>query len=99
MKTESKHPQAPPSMEEAIYVLLSNARQGVRHRYEKYESQIQKSPRNAVLGAVATGYLLHRVPVRAILVAQIRVLSALTPPVLFLFGPPSSVHDGMMTEF
>jgi hypothetical protein len=40
----------------------------------------------SVLGAAAAGYLLHRMPVRAILVTQVRVLSALTPPALFLFG-------------
>jgi len=39
-----------------------------------------------VLGAVAAGYLLHRLPVRAILVTQVRVLSALAPPALFFFG-------------
>jgi hypothetical protein len=34
----------------------------------------------------AAGYLLNRLPVRAILVTQVRVLSALMPPALFLFG-------------
>lgn len=73
-------------MEEGVNVLLSNARQGIRNRYEKCEYQIRKSPATAVLGAVAVGYLLHRMPVRAILVTQVRVFSALIPPALFLFG-------------
>lgn len=73
-------------MEEGVTVLLSNARQGIRHRYQKCENQIRKSPTTAVLGAVAVGYLLHRMPVRAILVTQVRVLLALTPPALILFG-------------
>ena len=73
-------------MEEGVNVLLSNARQSIRSRYKKCEQQIRKSPTTAVLGAVAVGYLLHRMPVRAILVTQVRVLSALTPPALFLFG-------------
>lgn len=38
------------------------------------------------MGAVVAGYPLHRLPVRAILLTQVRVLSALTPPVLILFG-------------
>lgn len=74
------------SMEEMVGVSLCNARQGIRHRYQKCENQIRKSPTTAVLGAAAVGYLLHRLPVRAILVTQVRVLSALTPPALFLFG-------------
>ncbi len=73
-------------MEEGVNVLLNNARQGIRQRKQNCERQIRKSPTTAVLGAVAVGYLLHRLPVRAILVTQVRVLSALTPPGLFLFG-------------
>lgn len=73
-------------MEEMVGVSLCNARQGIRHRYQKCENQIRKSPTTSVLGAAAVGYLLHRLPVRAILVTQVRVLSALTSPALFLFG-------------
>lgn len=80
------HPATPLSVEEGVNVLLSSARQGIRRRYQKCEHQIRKSPATAVLGAVAVGYLLHRMPIRAILVTQVRVLSALTPPALFLFG-------------
>jgi hypothetical protein len=32
------------------------------------------------------GSRLHRLPVRAILITQVRVLSALAPPALFLYG-------------
>lgn len=39
-----------------------------------------------MLGAVTAGYLLHRMPVRAILVTQVRVLAALTPTALWVFG-------------
>lgn len=80
------HPATAPSMEEGVKVLLGNARQGIRHRYQKCENKVRKSPTTAVIGAVAAGYLLHRMPVRAILVTQVRVLSALAPPALFLFG-------------
>ena len=85
--TGTPNKQEPPlSMEEGINVLLCNARQAVRHRYQRCQNQIRKSPTTAVLGAVAAGYLLQRLPVRAILVTQVRVLSALAPPALFLFG-------------
>lgn len=73
-------------MEEGVNVLWTNARQGICDRYHKCENLIRKSPTTAVLGAVAVGYLVHRLPVRAILVTQVRVLWALTPPALILFG-------------
>ena len=86
MNDTSNHPASPTSIEEGVHVLLSNARQDICHRYQKCEDLIRKSPTTAVLGAVAVGYFLHRMPVRAILVTQVRVLSALTPPALFLLG-------------
>jgi len=86
MDKPSTQSATPLSLEEGVNVLVSNARQGIRHRYLKCENEIRKSPATAVLGAVAVGYLLHRMPVRAILVTQVRVLSALTPPALILFG-------------
>ena len=73
-------------MEQGIDVLLCNARQGIRQGFEQCQQQIRKSPATAVLSAVAVGCLLHRLPMRAILVTQVRVLSALAPPALFLFG-------------
>ncbi len=74
------------SMEEMVNVSLRNVRQNIRQRYQQCENRIQRSPAASVLGAVAAGYLLHRMPVRAILITQVRVLSALVPPALLLFG-------------
>ncbi len=73
-------------MEEGVNVLLGNVREGIRERYRKCENRIRNSPTKAVLGAVAAGYLMHRLPMRAIVLTQVRVLSALTPPALLLFG-------------
>jgi len=86
MNDQPNHPEKPMTMEEGVNVLIDNARQGIRQRYHKCESRIRKSPTKAVLGAVAAGYLMHRLPMRAIVVTQVRVLSALTPPALLLFG-------------
>jgi len=86
MTDTSNQPETPLSLEEGANVLWCNAQQGIRHRYQRCQNQIRKSPTTAVLGAVAAGYLLHRLPVRAILVTQVRVLAALAPPALFLFG-------------
>jgi len=86
MNDTSNNPAEPVSVEEMVHVSLCNVRQDIRHRFHKCEDRIRKSPAASVLGAVGVGYLLHRLPVRAILVTQIRVLSALAPPALFLFG-------------
>lgn len=86
MSDQSNHPPTTQSVENGLKTLLNNATQGIRQRYHKCENRVRLSPTTAVLGSVAAGYLLHRMPVRAILVTQVRVLSALTPPALFLFG-------------
>lgn len=86
MNDSSDSQTIPRPMEEGIQVLLNSARQGIRHRYEKCEMRIRNSPKAAVLGAVATGYFLHQLPVRAIVVTQVRVLSALAQPALILYG-------------
>lgn len=86
MNDPSNNPVAPVMLEERLRVSLRNVRQDIRHRYQECENQIRQSPTVSVFGAVAVGYLLHRLPLRAIFVTQIRVLFALAPPVLFLFG-------------
>jgi hypothetical protein len=86
MNDPSNVPATRLSTEEGVAVLLSNVRHDLCRNYQKCEDRIRKSPATAVVGAAAVGYLLHRMPVRSILVTQVRVLSALTPPALFLFG-------------
>lgn len=86
MSDTSNQPSTPQSIEEGVRAMLSNTRQRIRERHQKCENRVRKAPTKAMLGAVATGYILHRLPVRAIVVTQVRVLSALTPPVLLLFG-------------
>lgn len=79
-------PAPPLSVEEGVNALLCNAQQSIRHRYQECEHHIRKAPTQSLLIALAAGYCLHRLPVRAILVAQVRLLSALAPPALFLYG-------------
>ncbi len=86
MNNTSSEPAKPLSMEEGVSELMNKARECISQRCQKCEDQIRKSPRTAVLGAVAVGYLLHLLPLRAILVTKVKVLSALTPPALLLFG-------------
>ncbi len=80
------HPQSPPSMEEELTVLVRKAREGLVRRHQRCEARIRESPTTAMLGAIAVGYILHLLPLRAILVTKVRVISALTRPALLLFG-------------
>jgi hypothetical protein len=86
MNDYSNEPVPLQSVEQGVCLLLSKARQNVLHRYDQCQARVRKSPTTAVLGATAAGYLLHRMPIRAILLTHVRVLSALTPPTLLLFG-------------
>jgi hypothetical protein len=54
--------------------------------YARCEERVKQSPGKAVLIAVASGYFLHRLPVRSLLVSQVRLLAALAPPALYAFG-------------
>lgn len=86
MRKTPNHQLMPRTVEEGVNALLTDAQQSIRHHYRECEQHIRKSPASSVLGAVAVGWCLHRLPVRALLVAQVRLLSALAPPALFLFG-------------
>lgn len=86
MNDQPNNPPEFQSVENGLSVLLDRTQRDIRQRYHRCEERIRRSPATAVLGATAVGYLLHRMPVRAILLTQVRVLSALTPPALLLFG-------------
>jgi hypothetical protein len=86
MNQPLNQPEEPMSVEKMVHVSLCDARYRIHREYQNFEEQIRKSPIASVLGAVAAGCLLHRLPVRSILVTQARVISALVPPALFLFG-------------
>lgn len=80
------------TMEDRLHVLLDDAKNDLRKGHRKFESEIQKSPTRAVLGAVAVGYMLHYMPVRTIVISQVRVLAALATPVL-LFYKAATIYD------
>ncbi|RYD46625.1 MAG: hypothetical protein EOP85_07085 [Verrucomicrobiaceae bacterium] len=76
----------PPTVEEGVNALLHDAKKKACESYEHCEQCIRDSPAKAIMVAVAAGYLLHRLPVRSLLVSQVRVVAALAPPTLFAFG-------------
>jgi hypothetical protein len=90
-------PCEPASVEEMVCASLCNVRQGMRRRFESCENRIRQSPTASVVGAVAAGYFLHRMPVRAILVTQVRIITALTPPALLLFGA-AKIYDYLQKQ-
>ncbi len=81
----SDFPQAP-TIEQGINSLLADARDKVRHTSDHCRDRVRQSPGTAVLVAVAAGYCLHRLPVRSLLVSQVRLIAALTPPALLAIG-------------
>jgi len=76
----------PPTIEQGINSLLDDARNKVCRTSEHYRERVRQSPGTAVLAAVAAGYCLHRLPVRSLLVSQVRLLAALAPPALLAIG-------------
>lgn len=75
-----------PTIEQGVNALVEDVKHKVHSSYESCEQRIRRSPGKAVLVAVAAGYCLHRLPIRSLLVAQARLLTALAPPALFAFG-------------
>lgn len=73
-------------MENGIKSLVSDVQDSARIRYHKCENLVRRSPGKAILTAAAAGWCLHRLPVRSILVANVRLAAALTPPLLLAFG-------------
>ncbi len=77
---------SPPTIEDGVNALLADAKRKVSQRYEDCEQSVRHAPGKAILIAVAAGYLIHRLPVRSLLVSQVRLLAALAPPTLLAFG-------------
>lgn len=75
-----------PTVEQGVNALLDDAKRNVCNRYDHYEDLVRQSPGKAVLISVAAGYLLHRLPVRSLLISQVRLVTALAPPTLLAFG-------------
>jgi len=75
-----------PTIEDNLQSMAEDVRSKVVETYEKYEKIAQHSPGKTVLLALASGYCLHRLPVRALVVMQVRIAIALAPPMLLALG-------------
>lgn len=86
MSTFPSNSPKSPSIEDGVNALLHDAKQKACDSMRNCEDRVRESPAKAILVAVGAGYLLHRLPVRSLLVSQVRLAAALAPPVLFAFG-------------
>ena len=75
-----------PSVEQGVKSLIEDARHFAEAKCAEGEARVRQSPKAAIAIALAAGYLAHQLPLRAILVAKVRILVALAPPVLLALG-------------
>ena len=63
----------PPTIEQGVNAMVDDVKQSACRTYAECEHCVRESPGKAILLAVAAGYCLHRLPVRSLLVAQVRL--------------------------
>lgn len=66
--------------------MLQDGKRTLKQRYGALEAEVAQHPTKAVLFATAAGYLLNRLPLRSILIANVRIAASLTPPLLLAIG-------------
>lgn len=76
--------QSPEERPPAIWV--KQAAEGLRERFHACEEKVRQSPTQSILIAAAAGYTLQRLPVRALVTAQLSLMTALLPPAIFWLG-------------
>ena len=92
MSTEPTDTAPSPSVDDGIHSMLSSSKDRAVECLEKWEECVKQHPVKAVLGAVVAGALIHRLPLRSILIAKIRIASALAPPALLAYGAAKLVE-------
>lgn len=75
-----------PTIEDGVNALISDVKNQFSESCQQWENSVRRSPQKAIAVSMAAGYLLHRLPVRAILMANVRILAALAPPAMLAFG-------------
>ncbi|BCU78182.1 hypothetical protein [Luteolibacter sp. LG18] len=76
----------PPTVEEGVQALFDDGKTYVRRKYEACQERVVNHPAQAVMIAAAAGYLIEKLPLRSIFITNMRLLAALTPPILFAVG-------------
>lgn len=75
-----------PTVDERIREFAERAETEVRGECRRCFEYARESPGKAMLIAGAAGYILHWLPLRALLAAKIRLTMKLLPPALFVYG-------------
>lgn len=86
MTLESPQPADSPTIEQGVNTLIRDAKKYALHRYANYEARVRRSPTKSMLCATAAGYCLHRLPLRSLLISQVRLVTAVTPVLVLAFG-------------
>lgn len=76
----------PSSVDEGIRSICCSSKDKLVGCLHEWEDCVKQHPVKSVLAAAAAGALIHRLPVRSILVANVRIIGALLPPALFAYG-------------
>ncbi|MCB1129900.1 MAG: hypothetical protein KDN05_02150 [Verrucomicrobiae bacterium] len=81
-----KDPEMRPTVDDRVRGLAERAGAEVRGECRRCIEYARESPGKAMLAAGAAGYVLHWLPLRALLVAKLRLTMKLLPPALFVYG-------------
>lgn len=79
-------PNKRPTIDDRIRGLAERAETEVRGECRRCFEYARESPGKAMLIAGAAGYVLHWLPLRALLAAKLRLTMKLLPPALFVYG-------------
>lgn len=82
----SSSPVKPPTIEDGINSLLKDTKKTLSDGLENCERRVRESPGQAIALALIAGYLAHRLPIRSLVVSQVKVATALAPPALLAYG-------------
>ena len=75
-----------PTIEQGMQSMLSDIKNKTVQVVADCESSVRKSPGKAVLIAVAAGYCLNRLPIRGLILSQVKLITALAPPAVVAYG-------------
>jgi len=74
------------TVDEGILSVCHSSKEKLKGCLNEWEGCVKQHPVKAILAAAAAGALIHRLPVRSILAANVKIVGALLPPALFAYG-------------
>lgn len=77
---------APSTVDEGIRSICHSSKDKLMDYLQEWEDCVKRHPVKSVVAATVAGALIHRLPIRSILVAKVKIAGALLPPALFAYG-------------